>query len=172
MPVQHLAGVLSGQCSSLAAFRLGRAVQLASCFSLVQCSFLCFLGAHRPSGFRWVCVTSSRELRSTFFEFVNGFIWVQTDNEAIGRTKHCFFNSRLTSVIVSLGHAGSTVILAAQLSFVNFVLREEFAFLFQTFSRNDLPGEAPLSRGRSVFKKEKEKKGKMGVIRPLRAKKK
>ena len=83
--------------------------------------------------------------------FVNGFIWVQTDNEAIGRTKHCFFNSRLTSVIVSLGHAGSTVILAAQLSFVNFVLREEFAFLFQTFSRNDLPGEAPPTRGRSVF---------------------
>ena len=39
----------------------------------------------------------------------------------------------------------------AQLSFVNFVLREEFALLFQTFSRNDLPGEAPLSRGRSVF---------------------
>ena len=25
---------------------------------------------------------------------VNGFIWVQTDNEASGRTKHCFFNSR------------------------------------------------------------------------------
>ena len=25
--------------------------------------------------------------------------------------------------------------------------------MFQTFSRNDLPGEAPLSRGRSVFKK-------------------
>ena len=67
-----------------------------------------------------------------------GFIWIQPDNEAIGRTKLCFFNSRLTSVIVSLGHAGSTVILAAQLSFVNFVLREEFAFLFQTFSRNDL----------------------------------
>ena len=38
------------------------------------------------------CVTSSHELRSTFFEFVNGFFWVQTDNEAIGRTKH--FNSR------------------------------------------------------------------------------
>ena len=59
----------------------------------------------------------------------------------------------MTSEIVTLGQAGSTVILAAQLSFVNFVLREEFAFLFQTFSRNDLPGEAPLSRGRSVFKK-------------------
>ena len=48
---------------------------------------------------------------------------------------------------------------------MNFVLREEFAFLFQTFSRNDLPGEAPLSRGRSVFKKgkkkEKEKKKKI-----------
>ena len=89
-----------------------------------------------------------------------GFIWIQPDNEAIGRTKLCFFNSRLTSVIVSLGHAGSTVILAAQLSFVNFVLREEFAFLFQTFSRNDLPGEAPPTRGRSVFKKRKEKRKK------------
>ena len=65
----------------------------------------------------------------------------------------CFLNSRMTSVIVTLGHAGSRVILAAQLSLVIFVLREEFAFLFQTFSRNDLPGEAPLSRGRSVFKK-------------------
>ena len=73
LPGQHLAGVLYGQCSSLAAFRLGRAVQLASCFSLVQCSFLCFLGAHRPSGFRWVCVTSSRELRSTcFIGFLTG----------------------------------------------------------------------------------------------------
>ena len=48
----------------------------------------------KDPGFRWVCVSSSRELRSAFFEFVNGFIWVQTDNEAIGRTKHCFFNSR------------------------------------------------------------------------------
>ena len=67
---------------------------------------------------------------------------------------------KLTSVLVSPGHAGSTVILAAQLSFVNFVLREEFAFLFQTFSRNDLPGEAPLSRGRSVFKKGKKTKEK------------
>ena len=66
----------------------------------------------------------------------------------------------LTSVIVSLGHAGSTAFLAAQLSFVNFVLREEFAFLFQTFSRNDLPGEAPPTRGCSVFKKKKKKKKK------------
>ena len=30
--------------------------------------------------------------------------------------------------------------------------------MFQTFSRNDLPGEAALSRGRSVFKKREEKK--------------
>mgnify|MGYP003319290696 CR=1 FL=1 len=59
----------------------------------------------------------------------------------------------MTSVIVTLGHAGSTVILAAQLSFVIFVLREEFAFLFQTFSRSDPPGKAPLTRGRYVFKK-------------------
>ena len=71
----------AGQYSFRAAFRKCSAV------------FSAFLGAHRPSGSRWVCVTSSRELRSTCF-FVNGFIWVQTDNEAIGRSKHCFFNSR------------------------------------------------------------------------------
>ena len=47
------------------------------------------------------------------------------------------------------------VILAAQLLFVFFVLREEFAFLFQTFSRSDPPGKAPLTRGRYVFKKKK-----------------
>ena len=40
----------------------------------------------------------------------------------------CFWKSRMTRAIVTLGQAGSTVILAAQLSFVNFVLREEFAF--------------------------------------------
>ena len=50
------------------------------------------------------------------------------------------------------------VILAAQLLFVFFVLREEFAFLFQTFSRSDPPGKAPLTRGRYVLKKEKKKK--------------
>ena len=35
-----------------------------------------------------------------------------------------------------------------------FVLREEFAFLFQTFSRSDPPGKAPLTRGRYVFRGE------------------
>ena len=35
----------------------------------------------------------------------------------------------MTSEIVTLGQAGSTVILAAQLSFVIFVLREEFTFM-------------------------------------------
>ena len=39
-----------------------------------------------------------------------------------------------------------------------FVLREEFGFLFQTFSRSDPPGKALLTRRRYVFKKrEKEK---------------
>ena len=43
---------------------------------------------------------------------------------------------------------------------MNFVLREEFAFLFQTFSRNDPPGKAPPSRGRSVFLKKGKRKRK------------
>ena len=68
-----------------------------------------------------------------------------------------FCNSGQTSEIVTLGQAGSTIILATQLSFVIFALREEFAFLFQTFSRNDPPGKAPPSRGRSVFNKKKKK---------------
>ena len=34
-----------------------------------------------------------------------------------------------------------------------FVLREEFAYLFQTFFRSDPPGKAPLTRGRYVFLK-------------------
>ena len=39
-----------------------------------------------------------------------------------------------------------------------FVRREEFAFLFQTFSRSDPPGKAPLTRGRYVFQKKKKRK--------------
>merc|ERR1739848_58641 len=45
-------------------------------------------------------------------------------------------------------------------------------FLFQTFSRNDLPGEAALSRGRSVFKKRKKRKKKKKKLSPLPPKKK
>ena len=56
-------------------------------------------------------------------------------------------------------------ILAALLLFVFFVLREEFASLFQTFSRSDPPGKAPLTRGRYVFqKKNKEKRGEIADI--------
>ena len=57
------------------------------------------------------------------------------------------------------------VILAALLLFVFFVLREEFAFLFQTFSRSDPPGKAPLTRGRYVFKKKRKEKGEKMVFK-------
>ena len=124
--------------------------------SAVEFSLL-FSGAHRLSGFRWVCVTSSRELRSTCFFSSGSVFGVQTDSQTFGSSKR-FLPLSTVRCTRSLGHAGSTVLLAAQLSFVNFVLREEFAFLFQTFSRNALPGEAPLSRGRSVFKKKEKKK--------------
>ena len=43
------------------------------------------------------------------------------------------------------GQAGSTVILAAQLSFVISVLREDFVFMFQTFSRNDPPEKKKMT---------------------------
>ena len=60
-------------------------------------------------------------------------------------------------VVSLLCQADFPVILAAQLLFVFLVLREEFAFLFQTFSRTDHPGQAPPTRGRSVFKKKANK---------------
>ena len=41
-----------------------------------------------------------------------------------------------------------------------FVLRDEFAFSFQTFSRSDPPGKAALTRGRYVFQKVEEKRRK------------
>ena len=49
---------------------------------------------------------------------------------------------------------------AALILFLFSVLREEFASLFQTFSRNDRPGEAALARGRYVFQKKKKKEKK------------
>ena len=42
-----------------------------------------------------------------------------------------------------------------------------FAFLFQTFSRNELPGEAPPTRGRSVFKQRKKKKKIVRISRQI-----
>merc|ERR1711965_636815 len=40
-----------------------------------------------------------------------------------------------------------------------FCATRRIRFLFQTFSRSDPPGKAPLTRGRYVFKKEKKGKG-------------
>ena len=66
-------------------------------------------------------------------------------------------------ILSTFCQADFPAILAALLLFVFSVLREEFASLFQTFSRNDLPGEAALARGRYVFLK-KEKGGNLNEI--------
>ena len=71
-----------------------------------------------------------------------------------------FCSAEIFTTSLHQGRADFPVILAAQLLFVFFVLREEFAFLFQTFSRSDPPGKAPLTRGCYVLKKEKEKRKK------------
>ena len=104
-----------------------------------------------------VCHVRFLPLFSTYYMYVCKhfpFPYVCTYGHFIGfLCVQCFWNTRLDSAIVTLGQAGSTVILAAQLSFVNFVLREEFVLMFQTFSRNDPPGKAPLSK-----RKERKKK--------------
>ena len=67
-------------------------------------------------------------------------------------------SAEIFSTYLHQSRADFPVILAAQLLFVFFVRREEFAFLFQTFSRSDPPGKAPLTRGRYVLKKRGKKK--------------
>ena len=56
--VQRPAASQSGQCSSHAAFLVGRAGQLPCCFSSGQCSFSCLFGA---TG-RWRCQVGGRHL--------------------------------------------------------------------------------------------------------------
>ena len=56
--VQRPAAFQSGQCSSHAAFLVGRAGQLPCCFSSGQCSFSCLFGA---TG-RWRCQVGGRHL--------------------------------------------------------------------------------------------------------------
>ena len=49
-----------------------------------------------------------------------------------------------------------------------FVRREEFAFLFQTFSKSEPPGKAPLTRGRYVFQKKEKKEEEEKIVRTHR----
>ena len=56
--VQRPAAFQSGQCSSHAAFLVGRAGQLPCCFSSGQCNFSCLFGA---TG-RWRCQVGGRHL--------------------------------------------------------------------------------------------------------------
>ena len=56
--MQRPAAFQSGQCSSHAAFLVGRAGQLPCCFSSGQCSFSCLFGA---TG-RWRCQVGGRHL--------------------------------------------------------------------------------------------------------------
>ena len=92
--------------------------------------------AIRSSG---CCCTPFHDLFSRFF-----LIW---------STVFAHF-SRLVSLNFQSGRLSSNSCSAALICV--FVLREAFAFLFQTFSRSGPPGQAPPTRGRYVFKKRKK----------------
>ena len=147
--VQRPAAFQSGQCSSHAAFLVGRAGQLPCCFSSGQCYFSCLFGATGtlsvPGGWTSPPLCELRTILQTdiFRHRVFRVVGLCT------LVPQCFFphSARQTS----------QAILAALLLFVFFVLREEFASLFQTFSRSDPPGKAPLTRGRYVFQKKRKK---------------
>ena len=140
--VQRPAAFQSGQCSSHAAFLVGRAGQLPCCFSSGQCSFSCLFGA---TG-RWRCQVGGRHLPIVSY----GQSYKQTYSDT-GFSEPTVF-AHLNRIVLSTAGRISSNSCSTALICV-FVLREEFAFLFQTFSRSDPPGKAPLTRGRYVFKK-------------------
>ena len=139
-----------------------RVVQLPRCFSCGQGRaaplllfvravqlFFSFRGNRPAVGARWVDVTSP--------------LWA-TDNLTnrhiltSGSPCHRSWHSWTAEFLYIFWQADFPAIQAALLLFLFSVLREEFASLFQTFSRNDLPGEAALARGRYVLKKKKKEK--------------
>ena len=65
-----------------------------------------------------------------------------------------FCSAEIFSTYLHQSRADFPVILAAQLLFVFFVRREEFAFLFQTFSRSDPPGKKKKKRKTTLEEKE------------------
>ena len=152
--VQRLAAFQTEQCSSHAAFLVGRAGQLPCCFSSGQCSFSCLFGATGtlavPGGWTSPPLCELRTIFPTTYS-VTGFsastVFARLDRIV---SRHILSGSRTSNSC------------SAALTCV-FVLREEFAFLFQTFSRSDPPGKAPLTRGRYVFQKKGKKKEKKFV---------
>ncbi len=145
--MQRPAAFQSGQCSSHAAFLVGRAGQLPCCFSSGQCSFSCLFGATGtlavPGGWTSPPHCELRTILPTNI-FCHRFFRV---NGLCTLGPHSFSPH-------SAGRLSSNSCSAALICV--FVLREEFAFLFQTFSRSDPPGKAPLTRGRYVFQKKEE----------------
>ena len=153
-----------GRSAAIRCFSV-RAVQLPRCFSCGQGRaaplllfvravqlFSTFRGNRPAGGARWVDVTSP--------------LWA-TDNQPYRYIQTPVFSE--STVFARLDRIVSLSILSCRLSSNScsaalicvFVLREEFAFLFQTFSRSDPPGKAPLTRGRYVFKKKEEKRKKL-----------
>ena len=129
----------AGQGSSLAAFRQGSAAFLA--FSGQQARWRCQVGGrHLPT------VSYGQPLQQPYF--VTGFsestVFAPLDRIV---SRHILPGS-LTSNSCSAAHT------------CVFVLRDEFAFSFQIFSRSDPPGKAALARGRYVFQKKGGKKKK------------
>ena len=125
----------AGQGSAASSLLFVRAVQLLRCFSA---------RGNRPSGTRWACDTSFCERRTLF---------LSASSEDNGL---CI--SGPTSEIVTLGQAGPTVILAAQLS-----LCELHATRRNRFDVSDLFQNRPYWKGAAVagpfcFKKQTNKR--------------
>ena len=119
----------AGQGSSLAAFRQGSA------------AFLAFSGQQA----RWRCQVGGRHLPTVSY---GPF---QTKLPVISEYTIFAHLDRLVSLHFVPGRRSSNSCSAAFIC-VSCAMRR-IRFLFQTFSRNDPPGQAPPTRGRSVFKK-------------------
>ena len=141
--MQRPAAFQSGQCNSHAAFLVGRAGQLPRCFSHGQCrpAFRCF-SRHQASR---RCQVGGRHLPTVSY---GPF---QTKLPFISEYTIFAHLDRLVSLHFVPGRRSSNSCSAAFIC-VSCATRR-IRFLFQTFSRNDPPGQAPPTRGRSVLKK-------------------
>ena len=74
---------------------------------------------------------------------------IQTHTDTVLSESTVFAHlDRIVSLYIQSGRLSSNSCSAALICV--FVLREEFVFLLQTFSRSDPPGKAPPTRGRYV----------------------
>ena len=140
--VQRLAAFQSGQCSSHAAFLVGRAGQLPCCFSSGQCSFSCLFGATGtlavPGGWTSPPLCELRTILQT--DIFRHRVFRVFGLCTLGPL--CFFPHSVRQTFQQFLQR------CFNLCFLCYA--KNSLLCFRLFSRSDPPGKAPLTRGRYI----------------------